>query len=86
MPDTDGLEVLRQLRANERTRETPVLLVSACADPDLMSEASRLGCADYLTKPVDGPTLKAKVGALLGLTVPASQGSDLVGATLRLLT
>ncbi len=85
MPDTDGLEVLRELRANEETRETPVLLVTACADPDVMSEASRLGATDYLTKPVDGATLKARVGALLGLALPAGRHPHLVKASLRLL-
>jgi len=65
MPGTDGLEVLRELRADERTRDIPVLLVTACGDPDTMSEATKRGCSDYLTKPVNGTELKSKVSRRL---------------------
>lgn len=66
MPDPDGLEVLRALRAHERTRDIPVLLVSARGDRDTMDEAARSGCTDYLTKPVDGTKLRSKVSERLG--------------------
>ena len=66
MPGTDGLEVLRELRADERTRDIPVLLVTARGDLDTMSEASKRGCSDYLTKPVDGTRLRALVSRRIG--------------------
>jgi PleD family two-component response regulator len=66
MPDPGGLEVLRALRAGERTRDVPVLLVSACGDRDIMDEAARSGGTDYLTKPVDGTKLRSKVSEQLG--------------------
>jgi CheY-like chemotaxis protein len=66
MPDTNGLEVLRELRAGEGTRDIPVVLVTARGDLDTRNEAARNGCTDYLTKPVDGTQLKAMVNRLLG--------------------
>jgi CheY-like chemotaxis protein len=61
MPDVDGLEVLRALRSEELTRDIPVLLVTACGDLETRGEATRRGCDDYITKPVDVRELKAKV-------------------------
>jgi len=66
MPGTDGLEVLRELRADERTCDIPVVVVSAWGDLETKSEARRRGCSDYLTKPVDGTELKSKVSRRLG--------------------
>jgi CheY-like chemotaxis protein len=61
MPDVDGLEVLRALRSEEQTRGIPVLVVTACGDLRTRDEATRGGCDDYITKPVDPRELKAKV-------------------------
>ncbi len=66
MPDTSGLDVLRALRTDPRTRDIPVVLVTARGDRDTMDEASKRGCSDYLTKPVDGTELRAMVSRRLG--------------------
>ncbi len=64
MPDVDGLNVLRQVRELEdgmgRKPEERVPVVIITAYKELFVEAFRLGCTDYLTKPID-------VGALIGL-------------------
>lgn len=53
LPKVDGLEVLRQLRANALTRLLPVvILTSSDQDRDLM-EGYRNGCNSYVVKPVD---------------------------------
>ena len=53
MPRLDGLEVLRQLRADARTRHLPiVILTSSAEDPDLR-RAYELGANSYIVKPVD---------------------------------
>lgn len=53
MPRVDGLEVLRQLRADGRTRHLPiVILTSSAEDPDLR-RAYELGANSYIVKPVD---------------------------------
>jgi CheY-like chemotaxis protein len=53
MPKVDGLEVLRQLRADERTRNVPVVvLTSSKEEPDIRASYS-LGVNSYIVKPVD---------------------------------
>lgn len=66
LPKIDGLEVLRRLRADERTRALPVVvLTSSKEDPDL-NQAYRLGCNSYIRKPVDFPQFVEAV-RLIGL-------------------
>ena len=53
LPKLDGLEVLRRLRADERTRRLPVVvLTSSKEEPDLI-KSYNLGANSYIRKPVD---------------------------------
>lgn len=51
MPGCSGLEVLERMRKNDW--HTPVILITAFADPELVEEAERLGAAVVLDKPLD---------------------------------
>ncbi|MDX6628740.1 MAG: hypothetical protein QOH00_986, partial [Gaiellales bacterium] len=53
LPDIDGEEVLRRLRADERTRDIPVIILSADATPTQVERLKALGAEDYLTKPLE---------------------------------
>lgn len=53
LPDIDGFEVLRRLRAHPQTALTPCIAVSANAVPEDIARARQLGFADYWTKPLD---------------------------------
>jgi CheY-like chemotaxis protein len=53
MPKVDGIEVLRQIRATERLRGMPVIIVTTTDDPREIEHCHRLGCNTYVTKPVD---------------------------------
>jgi len=53
LPKVDGLEVLRQIKGNERTKSIPVVVVSSSKeDPDIKT-AYELGANSYVVKPVD---------------------------------
>ena len=53
LPKVDGLEVLRRIRADERTKTQPVvILTSSKEEPDLLA-GYRLGVNSYIRKPVD---------------------------------
>ena len=49
----DGVEVLRQLKANPVTQKTPVIMLSTADDPGEVARGYELGCSVYVTKPVD---------------------------------
>ena len=53
LPDIAGDEVLRRLRADERTREIPVIVLSADAIPTRVERLLREGIVDYVTKPIE---------------------------------
>ena len=50
MPEMDGLQVLRQLRDDPRTRDLRVMMYSAADDPAVKREAARLGAIDCVLK------------------------------------
>ncbi len=65
LPDIDGFDILRQLRANSHYDAMPVLILSALADPDTISKGLALGADGYLTKPYLPNTLTSRVKDLL---------------------
>ena len=56
LPKMDGLEVLRKLRAQEKTREIPVIILSNYDEEDLVARGLRLGAHEYLIKARTTPT------------------------------
>ena len=52
MPRVDGVEVLRQLKADPRTALIPVIMLTTTDDPREIQRCYELGCSVYITKPV----------------------------------
>jgi putative two-component system response regulator len=67
MPDTDGLDVCRKLKADLRTRHIPVIFVTAMSEIDDEAQGFAAGCVDYITKPVSPPIVLARVRTHLAL-------------------
>lgn len=67
MPDLDGLEVCRRLRADEATRSTPILFLTSDERPSTQMEAIRAGGDDLLYKPALNRELIIRVRSLLRL-------------------
>jgi signal transduction histidine kinase len=67
MPGMNGFELLQALRADPRTREVPVILLSARAGEESRVEGLEAGADDYLVKPFSARELMARVGAHLEL-------------------
>ena len=65
MPDMDGYEVLRRLKQSERTRDLPVIMISAIGDLDSVVRCIEMGAEDYLPKPFNPTLLRARIGACL---------------------
>ena len=65
MPDVDGYEVCRRLRAAEATRELPIMFLSSLEDVNDKARGFEVGGNDYLTKPFEILEVKARVRSLL---------------------
>ncbi|MCM2255025.1 MAG: response regulator [Vicinamibacteria bacterium] len=66
MPRMTGFEACAALRANAATRTLPVLLVTTRGEGENVERGFEAGCTDYITKPVNGAELIAKVRNVLG--------------------
>ena len=53
LPKVDGLEVLRRLRQDERTHNTPVVILTSSKEEQDRARGYDLGCNSYIRKPVD---------------------------------
>lgn len=78
LPDGDGLDLCRELRASPRTRHLPLLMLTARGEPLDRIVGLELGADDYLPKPFEPRELLARVKALLRRAAPASGADDLL--------
>jgi two-component system sensor histidine kinase/response regulator len=67
MPEMDGCEVCRRLRANPEWRDIPVIFLSAADDKDFIVRALESGGVDYITKPFNQAELVSRVRTQLAL-------------------
>ena len=65
MPDLDGYEICRRLRAAQTTRELPIMFLSSLEDVKDKARGFEVGGNDYLTKPFEMLEVKARVRSLL---------------------
>jgi len=61
MPIMDGLEFLKQVRANPDLKDTPFLMVTAEAEKEKVVEAIKAGVNNYIVKPFTPDTLQEKI-------------------------
>jgi signal transduction histidine kinase len=67
MPDMDGYEVCRRLKANEKSRDIPVIFITAKGEVEDEAHGFEVGAVDYITKPVSPPIVTARVRTHLEL-------------------
>lgn len=71
MPGMNGYQVLEQLKADPRTREIPVVFLTAKAEVEDEKCGLELGAVDYITKPISPPIVLARVKTQLSLKAAA---------------
>ncbi|MDR1242297.1 MAG: two-component system response regulator [Deltaproteobacteria bacterium] len=67
MPGMDGYTVCRELKANPKTRDVPVIFLTARSQEDDETRGFELGAVDYITKPISPPILMARVQTQISL-------------------
>ena len=85
MPEMDGYEVCRRLKAEAKTRSIPVLFVTAKGDIEDETKGLKLGAVDYITKPVSPPIVKARIHNQLELKRHQNHLEELVARRTRQL-
>jgi two-component system chemotaxis response regulator CheY len=72
MPGMAGLDLLKAVRANEKLKKMPVLMLTAEAKREQIVEAAQAGVCGYVIKPFTAQTLKEKIDKILeSRAVPA---------------
>jgi len=61
LPDIDGLEVTKRIRASEKGHEVPIIALTSYAMPGDREKALAAGCTGYLTKPIDPETIMEEI-------------------------
>lgn len=61
MPEVDGFKVCKMLKEDEKTKDIPVIFLTAQTGIKYISDAFEVGGVDYITKPFNGTELKARV-------------------------
>jgi sigma-B regulation protein RsbU (phosphoserine phosphatase) len=84
MPGLDGYEVCRRLRAQEPTREVPVMFLSSLEDVNNKAQGFEVGGNDYLTKPFEVLEVKARVRSLLKAKLYADAVREAIARDLRI--
>ncbi len=80
MPKVDGVEVLRQIKDHKEFRKIPTIMLTTTDDPREVENCHKLGCSNYITKPIDYERFVdviKKLGLfLMVVEVPGINGSD----------
>ena len=67
MPEMDGLETLRQIRANHEYQDVPVIFLTAKTDPETEVECLKLGAADFIGRPFVPQVMRSRIARTLEL-------------------
>lgn len=67
MPNMDGFEVCKKLKADAKNNQIPVLFITSLDKTTDLVTAFRAGAADYITKPINADEVKARVASQLAL-------------------
>lgn len=66
MEPMSGFDLLKEVRANPKTKSIPFIMVTAESKPENVIAAKAAGVSNYIIKPFNANTLKAKIAAVLG--------------------
>ena len=65
MPGIDGLQACQALKDNPKTKDVPIIVISALSDESDIHRAKKIGIADYFVKPIDIEKLIGRIRSIL---------------------
>jgi two-component system, OmpR family, phosphate regulon response regulator PhoB len=83
LPDVSGIELARELKGGELTRDIPIIMVTARTEEEDKVRGLNIGCDDYISKPFSFPELVARIKAVLRRTMPGGEQEKLAIAGLE---
>lgn len=66
MPELNGIQVCEKLKSDPETKDIPIVMVTTKGEPEMVEQAFKAGCDDYITKPLDKMELLSKVNTYIG--------------------
>ena len=66
MPEMCGLDLVKEVRKNEASKELPILMVTTVAGKEEIVIALKAGVNNYMVKPFDTATLRTKISQIIG--------------------
>src|SRR5512142_2446574 len=84
LPGTSGVELARRLRADQRTRDSPIIMLTARTDEHDKVMGLESGADDYITKPFSPRELMARIRAVLRRRTPQMREETVRAAGLEL--
>ena len=73
MPGLDGFEVCKRLKKTDKTRDTPVIILTCTTETESITKGFDVGAVDYVIKPCDNKVLLARIKVHLGLFTKAKK-------------
>lgn len=67
MPEMDGFEVCKELKSNPKTKDVPIIFLTAVTETEYILHGFEIGAVDYITKPFNVSELKARVATHIEL-------------------
>lgn len=77
LPDSNGIAICEKLRSNDETKTSPIILLTAMAEPEDIVKGLDAGADDYITKPFDIDVLHARVRAQMRRLAPIEKKDTL---------
>ena len=65
MPGIDGFQACEALKKNPKTKDVPIIVISALSDESDINKAKKIGIADYFVKPIDIEKLISRIKAII---------------------
>jgi CheY-like chemotaxis protein len=83
MPGMDGFETAERIKRREKTRDIPIIFMTAGSEAHQTIRGYATGAVDYLAKPFDPWVLRAKVAFFVEMSVRERQAADRIDALTR---